>query len=386
MICRNPNAIRSFRPGHRMSNTRCTVFRIPQTGYFSYLCNAFSETEHLTDMINGHGDDLHRYAGKITSNFSSNVYAGIRHDGLLRHICAHWNDVRHYPEPLPFTAEAELARHYELEPAEVCMTNGATEAIYLVAQAFRERRSAILQPTFSEYADACRLHAHRITSLYSLPDRAFPTDLLWICNPNNPTGSTIPLDRLEALIELCPDILFVIDQSYGAFTRQRLPDVRRMAARHNVILLHSLTKTFAVPGLRIGFLTAGRPLTDRIRAVRMPWSVNQPAIEAAHYLLRHADRYTPDLDLLLAERERVAAALKGTRAIEVWPSDTHILLAELRIGKAASLKTYLAEEHGILIRDASNFHGLSDRHFRLAVQSPPENDRLLRAIDRWLSL
>lgn len=337
-------------------------------------------------MINGHGDDLHRYAGQITANFSSNVPGGLRHEALFRHLSGRMAAVCHYPEPLPATAEAEWARHYGLQPEEVCLTNGATEAIYLVAQAFRGQRSAVVQPTFSEYADACRLHGHRVSALYTLPRHRTDTDLMWICNPNNPTGHTWPLAELEALTDRQPDTLFVIDQSYGDFTRQPLPDVRRMAARPNVVILHSLTKTFGVPGLRIGLLTACRELTARIRAVRMPWSVNALAIEAARYLLRHTDDFMPDLDRLLAERERVAATLEATRVIETWPGDTHILLAELRIGRAAALKEYLAAEHGVLIRDASNFNGLSERHFRVAVQTPPENDRLLAAIGQWISL
>lgn len=337
-------------------------------------------------MINGHGDDLHRYAGNITANFSSNVPAGLHHEGLFRHLSAQLPTVCHYPEPTPGTAEAEWARHYGLQPEEVCLTNGATEAIYLVAQAFHGQHSTVVQPTFSEYADACRLHGHRVSAVYALPRHRLATDLLWICNPNNPTGHTWPLAELEVLMDRQPDTLFVIDQSYGDFTRQPLPDTRRMVERGNVIVLHSLTKTFGVPGLRIGFLTACRALTARIRAVRMPWSVNALGIEAARYLLRHADEYRPRLSQLLAERERVAAALAATRVIETWPGDTHILLAELRIGKAAALKDYLATEHGILIRDASNFNGLGERHFRVAVQTPPENDRLLAAIGQWLSL
>lgn len=338
-------------------------------------------------MINGHGDDLHRYDGQIASNFSSNVYNAARHEGLFAHLSEHLAAVCHYPEPQPVTAEGEWAEQLRLHPAEVCLTNGATEAIYLVAQAFRGRHSVILQPTFSEYADACRLHGHRVTMLYDWPERLpAGTDLMWICNPNNPTGQVIPAERLEALIDSRPNTLFVIDQSYGAFTRRPLPELRALVQRGHVAVVHSLTKTFAVPGLRIGLLTAERGLAERIREVRMPWSVNALALEAARYLVRRADNPVTDLPRLLAERERVATALEATRVIETWPSDTHFLLAQLRIGRAAALKDYLAREHGMLIRDASNFDGLGERHFRLAVQTPPENDALLTAVGQWIAL
>lgn len=337
-------------------------------------------------MLNGHGDDLHRYAGRITANFSSNVCKGACPDGLLRHVADSLAAVEHYPEPQPLTAEKEWAGRLNLHPAEVCLTGGATEAIYLVALAFRGCRSAILQPTFSEYADACRLHGHRIRTLYALPERLTDIDVLWVCSPNNPTGQVLPVEAIEALADRHPSTLLVMDQSYGAFTRKPLLPVSRAAARPNVIVLQSLTKRFGIPGLRIGLLTACRALTDRIRAVRMPWSVDVPAIEAACYLARTAGDGVPTLATLLAERERVAAALEATRVITTWPGDTHFFLAELRVGRAAALKTYLAEEHGMLIRDASNFHGLSERHFRIAVQTPPENDRLLEAVGQWLAL
>ena len=88
----------------------------------------------------------------------------------------------------------------------------------------------------------------------------------------------------------------------------------------------------------------------------------------------------------MQERQRVADKLSALGCIEVWPSQTHILLCKLRMGKAAALKEYLAKEHGLLIRDASNFEGLDDSFFRIAVQEKTENDLLLHAIEKWLCL
>ena len=109
-------------------------------------------------MINGHGDDLYRYTTPITSNFSSNVFCGIDHSVLFQRLADALPRLCSYPEPEPASLESALAAFFRVPADSVCFTNGATEAIYLIAQAFRGRKSAVWMPTFSEYADACGLH------------------------------------------------------------------------------------------------------------------------------------------------------------------------------------------------------------------------------------
>ena len=182
-------------------------------------------------MIDGHGDDSYKYTRPITANFSSNVYSRTDLTELKDHLCrfiqgkdGELGPLSSYPEPQPYTLEAALARKLKLEPDEVCVTNGATEAIYLMAQTFRGTRSAILQPTFRESADACLIHGHPTVSLYNLPAEReryrLPEDIrmLWLCNPNNPTGSVTDTAWMEELIRCNPQVCFVIDQSYEYFT------------------------------------------------------------------------------------------------------------------------------------------------------------------------
>jgi threonine-phosphate decarboxylase len=335
-------------------------------------------------MINGHGDDAWLYDGKIRSNFSSNVYSHTDMSGLKRHLAAHLDSISLYPHPEAGSLQAALAEKSGLERTEVCVTNGATEAIYLIAQAFRASRSAILIPSFSEYADACRMHGHRITlarTLHSLPGKA---ELVWLCNPNNPTGKVYEKERLTAFIRQYPHVLYVIDQSYEHFTRKPLFTASEAVTFPNVLLLHSMTKQFAVPGLRLGYITAAEALLNRVRAQRMPWSVNGPAIEAGHYLL--ANPSPIDICACLSEKERFVRRLQELEMLDVRPSDTHFMLIRLRQGKAAALKAYLALEHGMLIRDASNFEGLDDTFIRVAAQTSSENDALAEAIRKWWTL
>lgn len=345
-------------------------------------------------MIEGHGDDTYKYSRPITSNFSSNVYGAADLSLLKAHLCRCIDAIGHYPEPEPYTLEARIAARHGLAAGNVCVTNGATEAIYLIAQTFRGTNTAILQPTFSEYADACRMHGHRVTSLYRLPDERdgyrLPPDvrMLWLCNPNNPTGGVVEEHHLSELVGRNPQVCFVVDQSYEYFTLCPLWTAARAAEFPNVLLLHSMTKRYAIPGLRLGYVTADAGLLARLRTHRMPWSVNRLAIEAGLFLTggemsSDVPSISSDIPSYLQETSRLRAALEALGGLEVWPTQTHFMLVCLRFGKAAALKQYLAEAYGILIRDASNFDSLDERFFRIATQTPAENDRLVETVKQW---
>ena len=341
-------------------------------------------------MIEGHGDDAYKYKA-IKINFSSNVYNHVDHSGLHQHLFQQMESIRTYPEPEPYSLEKVLAKRFHLSSEEVCVTNGATEAIYLIAQTFRNQISAILMPTFSEYADACRMHGHRVSSLYQLPKEQdgyrLPDDvrMLWLCNPNNPTGTVAGKEYMRGLIEHNPQVCFIIDQSYEFFTLCPLFSPAEAAEYPNVLLLHSMTKRYAIPGLRLGYVTGSSGLLERLRTNRMPWSVNRLAIEAGLFLLENDVPEPVDVAAYLQETARLGKALKAVGGLDVWDTQTHFMLVQLRMGKASALKEYLAGEHGILIRDASNFAGLDERFFRIATQTPEENDRLVAAIEEFMA-
>lgn len=113
-------------------------------------------------MIEGHGDDLYRYQRSFVSNFSSNIKGPANLFNLKRFIADHLDCISSYPEPEAESLRRDLAEHYRIKETEICVTNGATEAIYLIAQTFANSFSVVLAPTFSEYADACRIHHHQV--------------------------------------------------------------------------------------------------------------------------------------------------------------------------------------------------------------------------------
>ena len=335
-------------------------------------------------MIEGHGDDAYRYGCGIRYNFSTNVYGGFDHSGLMAHLCSKSDCIRSYPEPVPESVESALAALMGISSETVMVTNGATEAIYIMACEMSGRRSVVIAPTFSEYADACVMYSHRVDYVLSLDEVTDDAEMVWMCNPNNPTGRVTDKARLLTFIDSRPSTLFVVDQAYADYTVCPLITAREVVERPNVVILGSFTKRFAIPGLRIGYAVGNHELLARFKARRMPWSVNQLAIEGAKYLLSHIEDYPIDASRLHDEAERVGMAL-GCMGIYVEPTDCNMLLCCLERGSAATLKDYLVERHGILIRDASNFYGLTDRHFRVAVLSPYENDLLINAINEWIS-
>lgn len=325
-------------------------------------------------MKQGHGDDTYRYPD-IRLNFSSNVYCAFDHSALYRHLSEKMTCITNYPEPSPHSLEVMLAEHLHIRDTEVMVTNGAVEAIYLIAQAFHGCRSHIFEPTFSEYAEACRINKHDIVD--------GEADLIWLCNPNNPTGEVIPREIMLQAMDSQRYSTLVIDQSYDRFTDMPMLSAAEAVSIGKTLVLHSMTKEYAIPGLRLGYIIGSEPLLSNIRRYQMPWSVNAMAIEAGKYLLNHDEDYTMDIPMLRAECERTASSLREM-GITVADSNTHILLCTLPKGTAADLKDYLALNHGILIRDASNFKGLTPRHFRIAVQGEEEDNILINAIRQYV--
>ena len=326
-------------------------------------------------MNDGHGDDIYKYGNKVKINFSSNIFAYADLEGLKHHISEHLDVIANYPEPQPIALENKLSKRLGLPRECVMVTNGSTEAIYHIAQMYRGAKSCIHQPTFSEYESACIVNGHVFSDKASIH---------WICNPNNPTGDVIPKEQLEETLKVDPDHIFIIDQAYEDYTTLPLFNSKEVLKYPNLILLHSFTKRYCVPGLRIGYVTAINGIIEKLREYQQPWSINAIAIEACSYLLDNDIPNYPDIDVYMSEAMRLRSMLVETGYIDVHPTNTTFMLAELKKGTANELKDFLIEKYGMLIRDASNFKGLNKSFFRVAAQRAEENDELVKAIKDYL--
>ncbi|MBQ7180125.1 MAG: cobyric acid synthase [Bacteroidaceae bacterium] len=330
-------------------------------------------------MLRGHGDDAYRYSG-IRHNFSSNIYAHACLDGLKLFLATRLDGIAAYPEPEPEALEALIAEREGVGRECLLVTSGATEAIYLIAQMARAgglQHFVCQQPTFSEYADASRLNG-----LLPAGEGEAEQALRWLCNPNNPTGHVLPPQ--EVLRLAARSRLTVLDQSYEDYTAEPLPTAGDVLSAGNILRLHSLTKTYAVPGLRIGYVLGAPGLISRLRRFLRPWSVNALAIEAAQWLICHEARAVGDIGAYLAEARRLRERLSEIPGLSVAPTQTNFMLVRIETLTAARLKECLAKGYGILIRDASNFEGLGPHHFRVAAQTPREDDLLVAAIRECL--
>lgn len=336
-------------------------------------------------MLNGHGDDIYRYKDKNLINFSSNIYAKQDMTFLHDYLCSQLKKVHSYPEPDAFSLNTLLAEKNGIKSDNILVTNGATEAIYLLAQAYQNSRSAIIIPTFSEYEDACFINKHNLKYYRNLDEIEDGIEIVWLCNPNNPDGRIYDINYLKQVVNNNPNIIFVIDQSYASFSDQPTWEAKDAKDYKNVILLHSMTKQYSIPGLRLGYITAHNFIIEKISLYRMPWSVNTLAIEGGKYLIDNDSEHL-DLESFLLESKKVQAELNKIEGLETVPSPMHYFLCKLDNRKAADLKQWLIEKHEILIRDASNFRGLDEHYFRIATQSPEENELLIKAVKEWMQL
>lgn len=337
-------------------------------------------------MLIGHGDDI---SLNLTANFSSNVWYGAENERLYAHLAKHLRDTRRYPEVEPRHLTSGIADYHHVKPENILVTNGATEAIYLIAHAFSKSVTSIIYPAFSEYEDACNLHKHSLKFLSEAEIKEGYTlgeAIVMMGNPNNPTGTVYSVEFIEKLLQNNPKTIFVIDEAYSDFTTADTSMIPNISKYSNLIIIRSLTKTFCIPGLRLGYIVACGENISKIKAYKMPWSVNTLAINAGEYLVSRAEEYQIPLNDWLAETLWLTNEIRALGTFQVYSSHTSYFLCQTQRSNAAQLKEYLLKEHALLIRDASNFRGLSPKHFRICTQAHAENELLIKALKQWTPL
>ncbi|MGD8366730.1 MAG: aminotransferase class I/II-fold pyridoxal phosphate-dependent enzyme, partial [Desulfobacterales bacterium] len=251
---------------------------------------------------------------------------------------------------------------------------------------------------YADYEDACRMAGVSVVRLPLLPEAGFVpdpdqlarglagADLAFICNPNNPTGVRLPTAMLEELCRAHPSVRFVVDESYLPFVDGA--EEKSLAGRQipNAVVLNSLSKVFRIPGLRVGFLIASKPLLEPMKRCCLPWSVNSLAQTAVAFLMSEAAKIEGFLrdtrQYVRSETARLSAKLSGCAALHLYPSTTIFSLIRLSEPHTASQLAARLLKHRILIRNCANFDGLTERYIRISLKQPEENDRLL---DRLLA-
>ncbi|MCL7764026.1 aminotransferase class I/II-fold pyridoxal phosphate-dependent enzyme [Polaribacter sp. Z014] len=335
-------------------------------------------------MLNGHGDDLHLIEGEIKHNFSSNVYYKGCSKALLDEVSKHVRLIQSYPSPAASELNKLAAKKFNLKNDQFLFTNGATEAFYLIAQFFSDKKAAIVAPTFSEYEDACKIFKLKYELISRSEIYKTNADLVFICNPNNPTGAIFSKSELELLFQQKPNTTFIIDEAYIEFTNSTESIVSLTEKYINVIVVRSLTKTFTIPGLRLGYVVSDAANITQLLALKMPWSVNLLAIKAGEYIFNNYKNLQFNCTELIEETAFFKEQLTAIEGIKVCDSTTSYFLVELQRTSAKKLKEYLSTQHQILIRDATNFNGLEGEYIRLSTQSKEANNILIEALKKWI--
>lgn len=293
-----------------------------------------------------------------------------------------------YPDRESTELVGMISRVYGIDTGRVLVGNGCSELIHLVASAFLNRNAhvLVLGPTFSEYERVCKLQGCQVLELRSEPSEQFlvsparvlqalkesKPEIVWLCNPNNPTGRSIQPNHLLQWLDSFPSTLFVVDESYIEFTEALSTVIP--AERPNLIVLRSLTKLHAIAGLRLGFVVTTKELINKMRMRRIAWSVNAMAQVAGAAALHDTDYYQSTLLRLQSEKKRVVASLSqmGFRSI---PSDTCFFL--LQVDDSSNTRQKLLTK-GLLVRSCDSF-ALSD-FVRISVRAKRENDQLIDAL------
>ena len=299
-----------------------------------------------------------------------------------------------YPDPLYRKLRAAIAAHEDVPMEWVACGNGAADLIWRVVLAQRPKKALVTAPTFSEYETAlnfvnCHVEHHFLTAETGfrvgediLENITQETGMMFLCNPNNPTGLTVEPALLERVLKRCRacGTLLVVDECFLGF----LPEGERLTVRpqlgecSNLLILKAFTKLYGMAGLRLGYcLCSDTELLAQMGSAGQCWPVSIAAEEAGIAALQDGGYVEKTLVFLPPERERVRRALEQL-GLRVWPGEANYLFFYTDI---PNFHQRLAEQ-GILIRSCSNYVGLGDGYYRAAILLPEENDRLLAAVER----
>lgn len=304
-------------------------------------------------------------------------------------------ELTRYPAPRAEGLQAALAARYGLDEAGVLAGNGATELIYLLPRICGAHRVVAAIPSYGDYATAARLAGLPLVTVPLAAERGFSLDfaalakvlqahdLVFLGQPNNPTGTLLERAALLALVAAHPQVCFAIDESFADFVPGYQP-LFLPEPPANLVVIRSLTKFYAIPGLRLGFAVAPPAVAKRLREHLPPWSVNTLAQAVGCAVLQdeaYAERSRRETVRL---REALAAGLAALPGLTVYPAVANFLLVRLDHPRltAADLAAQLLTR-GIAVRRCDNFPGLpgAGRGFlRLAVRSERENQLLLTEI------
>ncbi|MEN8143100.1 MAG: threonine-phosphate decarboxylase CobD, partial [Thermodesulfobacteriota bacterium] len=349
----------------------------------------------------GHGGNLRELTERTGSpseriiDFSANLNPLGAPEYLRKTISRSVEKLIHYPDPHSVGLLASLASTLTIDERQLVVGNGSTEIIYALPRAFDCRRAVVPVPSYLDYERAARLSGLEVLPVdlaeedgfrldfTELADLLEEGDLVYLGRPNNPTGISFAAAELLAVIAAHPGVYFAIDESFFEFIGAESELITRdMAA--NLIVFRSLTKFYAIPGLRLGFAVASPETAELLRAQILPWTVNTIAQEVGEAVVIDKEYGEQSRNYVTARRSELQKKLAGILGLKVFPGEANYLLVKLE--KAEITVSQLAERllasspRPIAIRECENFTGLDRGFFRVAVRNEKDNEELYLAL------
>jgi threonine-phosphate decarboxylase len=299
----------------------------------------------------------------------------------------------HYPDPFCRELTGAIARRDGVTPEQILCGNGAADLIFRFAFSQRAKKALVTAPTFSEYEQAMTAAGTEVLHHFLRPEEGFAVtpriledlkpglDVVFLCNPNNPTGRKIQPDLLLEILERCRalGIRPVLDECFLDLTDGGRENsmVPRLGDFPSLLILRAFTKCYAIPGLRLGYcITADRALLEALSFAAQPWSVSAPAQAAGVAALALPEHPEKARALIREQRQVLETALKALGYVVFSSAANYILFQAPGVG---DLKERLVQK-GILIRSCANYPGLGPDYYRIAVRTPEENEVLLRTL------
>jgi len=314
-----------------------------------------------------------------------------------------------YPDPEYQRLHARLARHHHCPASWILAGNGATELIFDLASLLRHKTVLLLTPGFGEYRRALQWMDYQLEE-YPLveeddfrPDQRLLAalrpgiDCVFLCTPNNPTGQLIETSLLLAVAQRCEQlsIMLVVDEAFMDFIPDGVSLTDHLARFSQVFVLRSLTKFYAIPGLRLGYMVSSNTATmARLRQRRPPWTLNAFAALAGEILLDDRDYQQATWRWLEQEQAILTAGLHRIPQLRVWqPTANYIFFRCLcpTLDLQAALLSPDVTTGGAetitplprpLIRSCANYPGLNGDFYRVAIKGPEDNQLLLHELQR----
>ncbi|MCK5172977.1 MAG: cobyric acid synthase [Planctomycetes bacterium] len=350
-----------------------------------------------------HGGNLRELAARIglgesdICDFSANINPLGPPDWLRSAVSRAVDSVVNYPDPDCRALVKAIADDYGIAAGQILVANRSAEIIGAIPRALGLKHAVIPVPAYSDYCAACELSDMTVEKpdmgvsgdlnldLDALANRICGRQLVFIANPNNPTGLPLETDKLRALAKKHGSTVFVVDEAFMDFLADGESLIGNRPA--NVIVLRSMTKFYAIAGIRLGFAVGDEEIIGQIRKYMTPWSVNAIAQQVGVRAIKDKQYAARTIAAVTNNRQWLYEELSGVRGLYVYPGRANFLLVKITglEMSARVLAERLLEKDAIAIRVCDNFDGLGDSYFRVAVKTRDDNSRLVGAIKRELN-